>query len=184
MPLLNNNDQKNEIINGVIYDMSPSAGFSHMQVNGNIYTLIRNSLKSSVCAVSMENLDLYLSEDEYVIPDIMILCDRSHIKHGKYSGIPRFIVETLSPSTALKDRTVKKEKYAQLGVDEYWIVDSRGTSIEIYYLKETKYELVNALILDNDPESPHYNAETLLTLRAFPSVSMKLQDIFEGIENS
>ena len=39
----------------------------------------------------------------------VILCDRKHLKGGSYTGTPRFIVETLSPATALRDKTVKNE---------------------------------------------------------------------------
>ena len=62
--------------------------------------------------VKTENLDYkYHPEitDDYVIPDVMIVCDRKHLKGGSYTGTPRFIVETLSPATALKDKTVKRE---------------------------------------------------------------------------
>ncbi len=38
---------------------------------------------------------------------------------NKYKGVPRFIAETLSPRTALRDRTIKLKKYANLGVNEY-----------------------------------------------------------------
>ena len=49
--------RKDEKIDGVIYDMSPSPGYRHCIINGNIYTIIRQGLKSSICLVSMENLD-------------------------------------------------------------------------------------------------------------------------------
>lgn len=49
----------------------------HSQINGNIYFALVKQLKNSICAVFIENLDLYLSDDEYVIPDIMLICDRN-----------------------------------------------------------------------------------------------------------
>ncbi len=181
MPLLNDDYKKVEKIGGVIYNMSPSGGFSHGQVNVNIIHSMRKQLKGSICAVSMENLDLYLSDDEYVTPDVMLICDRNQVKKDKYRGVPRFIVETLSPSTAFKDRTIKKEAYERLGVDEYWIVEPKAKSVEVYYLQEDGYELVNSLILEEDEEDSDYNAKTVLTLRAMPSISMTLEEIFETI---
>ena len=62
MLLLNDDDMKTEKIDGVIYNMSPSGGFMHSQINGNIYHALRSQLKNSVCSVSMENLDLYVSD--------------------------------------------------------------------------------------------------------------------------
>ena len=181
MPLVND-DIRTEKIDGVIYNMSPSGGFMHSQINGNIYHSLRQQLKNSVCVVSIENLDLYLSSDEYVIPDIMLICDRSQIQKDKYRGVPRFIVETLSPATAFKDKTTKKEKYAQIGVDEYWIVSPKERSVEIYYLENGYYKLVKMYILEDDETDEHYNADIMINLRAMPNISVQLKEIFENIE--
>ena len=63
---------------------------------------------------------------------IVIVILFEHLKGGAYSGVPKLIVETLSPSTAKKDRSEKMEIYEAAGVEEYWIVSPRG-SVEIYY---------------------------------------------------
>ena len=177
MPLLKDDYVKTEKINGIIYNMSPSGSYFHGQINGNIYFSLRNQLKNSICAVSMENLDLYLSEDEYVIPDVMLICDRKQIKKNGYHGVPRLIVETLSPATALKDRTVKKDKYAQIGVDEYWIISPIERALEIYYLKDGKYVLEESYVVDDDEKSEYYNLKQEITLRKFP-ITMTLEEIF------
>ena len=109
MPLLKDDYTRKEKINGTIYNMSSSGGFMHSQINGNLYHEIRQRLKNSICVVSVENLDLYLSDDEYVIPDVMIICDRNQIKKDKYRGVPKFVAETLSPATSFKDKTIKKK---------------------------------------------------------------------------
>lgn len=170
---------KTEKINGVIFNMSPSAGFMHSQINGNIYHAIRRQIKGSICVVSMENLDLYLSDDEYLIPDIMLICDRQSIKNDKYKGVPRFVVETLSPRTALRDRTIKPEKYAELGVDEYWIVSPKERSVEIYYLEGDRYQLKDSYILEEDEKDENYNAGKILSLRAMPAITIALAEIFD-----
>lgn len=41
-------------------------------------------------------------------PDIMVICDRKHLKGGSYSGVSQFIVETLSLFTAKRDKTERK----------------------------------------------------------------------------
>ena len=40
----------------------------------------------------------------------MIICDRKYLKGSFYSGVPKMIVEILSPSTAKRDRTEKSDK--------------------------------------------------------------------------
>lgn len=176
--------KKDEKINGVIFDTSPSPSFSHGIVNSNIHTIIKQGLKSSICLVSMGNLDFkYHPEenDDYLCPDVMIICDRKYLKGGSYSGVPKFIVETLSPSTAKRDKTEKKDIYEKAGVEEYWIVSPRG-SVEIYYLENGRYFLEQSYMLQEDKEEEDYNADTEICLKAFPHIKMTLGEIFEGVD--
>ncbi len=176
--------KKDEKINGVVYDMSPSPGYGHFMVNGNLYTIIKQGLKGSICLVSMDNFDFQYHpdvNDDYVCPDIMIICDRKHLKGGAYSGTPKFIAETLSHSTAKKDKTEKKDIYEQAGVEEYWIVSPLG-SVEIYYLQDGRYVLEQNYMLQDDREEEDYNADTEICLKAFPNIKMTLGEIFEGID--
>lgn len=176
--------KKDEKIDGVIYDMSPAPGYSHFVINGNLYTIIKQGLKGSICIVSIENLDFKYHpdvNDDYLCPDIMIICDRKKLKGGAYSGIPKFIVEVLSHSTAKRDRTTKKDIYENAGVEEYWIVSPKG-SIEIYYLQNGKYVLEQNYLFQDNKEEEDYNAETEICLRGFPHVKMTLGDIFDGVE--
>lgn len=176
--------RKDEKINGVIYNMSPAPGYKHGIINGNIYRIVGNGLRNSLCLVFMENLDFKYHPDEnddYLCPDIMLICDRKHLKGGAYSGVPKFIVETLSPSTAKRDKTEKKDIYEKAGVEEYWIVSPQGM-LEIYYLENGKYVLEESYMLQNDKEDEHYNAETEIVLRGFPHIKMMLGEIFEGVE--
>ena len=176
--------KKDEKINGVIYNMSPSPSYTHGIINSNIHTIIKQGLKGSLCLVSIENLDFKYHPDEnddYLCPDIMVICDRKHLKGGTYSGVPKFIAETLSHSTAKRDRTEKKDIYEKSGVEEYWIVSPQG-SVEIYYLQDGKYILEQNYMLQSDKEDDEYNADTEICLRAFPNIKMTLGDIFEGID--
>ena len=176
---------RDEKINGIVYDMSPTPGYRHGIINGNIYTIIKQGLKNSICLVTIENLNFKYHpdvNDDYLCPDIMVICDRKHLKGGSYSGLPRFIAETLSPSTAKKDRTEKMDIYETAGVEEYWIVSPQGRSVEIYYLENGKYILKESYMLQDDQEEAHYNADTEICLRAFPHIKMRLDEIFEGMD--
>ncbi|MDO5798799.1 MAG: Uma2 family endonuclease [Eubacteriales bacterium] len=185
MPLFKEEYTKEEKINGVIYAMSQSPNYQHGIVDGNIYSIIKAGLKGSLCLAFMENLDYKYHAQEsndYVIPDIMIICDRKHLKGGSYTGTPRFIVETLSPATALRDMTVKKEIYQAAGVEEYWIISPKERAVQIYYLENGKYDLKNSYILQDNPEEDHYNADTVVTLKDFSKISMTLAEMFENVE--
>ena len=84
----------------------------------------------------MPPVDVILSKRDTRQPDIlMIHRSRKHIieKHA-IVGPPDLVIEILSPSTAKKDRTKKKDGYARFGVPEYWIVDPYHLTIEQYML--------------------------------------------------
>lgn len=184
MALASDEHWRDEKINGVIYDMSPTPSFQHGITNNNINTVIKAGLKDSLCLVFMENLDFKYHpdvNDDYLCPNIMIVCDRKHLKGGSYSGVPKFIAETLSHSTAKRDRTEKKDIYEQAGVEEYWIVSPQG-SVEIYYLQDGKYVLEQIYMLQDDEEDEDYNADTEISLKAFPYIKMTLGEIFEGLD--
>lgn len=177
--------RKTERINGKIYAMA-SPNVHHGDLNLRVTNIIYNSLKGSPSKVYMANLDLvyhpfHKSEkkrDDYLTPDIMIVCDKEKIAGGQYYGVPKFIVETFSPSTAKKDRTIKMKIYESLGVAEYWLANPKGT-LEIYYLKSGKYKLHQSLAICDDKKDADYNANLAITLRCFPKVKMVLGDIFE-----
>jgi len=184
MGLTEMSHRKDEKIDGVIYDMSPTPGFRHGIINSNIHAILKHGLKNSLCLVFMENLDFKYHpdiNDDYLCPDIMIVCDRKYLKGSFYSGIPKMIVETLSPSTAKRDRTEKKDIYEQVGVEEYWLVSPQGF-VEIYYLESGKYILEQNYMLQSDKEEEDYNAEQEITLKVFPHIKMTLGEIFEGLE--
>lgn len=185
MAMFSEDHRKEEKINGTIYDMSPSLNYRHGIVNGNIYSKIRAGLKGSLCLAFMENLDYkYQSEksDDYVIPDVMIICDRKNLKGGSYVGVPKFIVETLSPATAMRDLTLKKDIYESAGVSEYWIISPRERAVQIYYLEHGHYILRYSYILEDDESDAHYNLDTRISLREFPNITMTLGEVFEAIE--
>ncbi len=133
-------EPREELLNGKIVMMS-SPSVNHNRVAGNIYHIFRNYLKTKSCEAFSDGVDVYLTEDDRVIPDAMIVCNKDIIKPDGIHGAPDLIVEVLSPSTAKNDKGYKKDLYEEAGVKEYWIVDPNMRSIEAYLLSNGKYIL-------------------------------------------
>jgi Uma2 family endonuclease len=51
-------------------------------------------------------------------------------------------VESLSSSNWLYDRREKMQAYQEAGVAEYWIVDPRALTIDVYVLEQAVYVLM------------------------------------------
>lgn len=130
-----------EKLNGQIFLMSLRPSVNHNRAAGNIYHIFRNYLKGKPCEAFGGGVDVFITEEDTVIPDAMIICSKDIIKPDGIHGTPDLIVEVLSPSTAKNDRGCKKDLYERTGVKEYWIADPMMRSIEAYILSDGKYTL-------------------------------------------
>ena len=139
-----------ELINGQEYMMARPS-FSHMRIEGNIFGAFDRYLRGKKCKAFFEP-NVRLSDKDQFIPDVVIVCNPEILNDPWIEGTPDLVVEILSPSTAKNDKFIKKAVYAKHGVKEYWIVDPRGKSIEVYHLKETGYELDNVYFLYSEKQ--------------------------------
>lgn len=71
---------------------------------------------------------------EGVQPDILFVSSEriEIIQEDWLRGAPDLVIEILSPSTAARDRTIKRKLYARQGVTEYWIVDPASRTVEVW----------------------------------------------------
>lgn len=183
-----NDEIKTELLNGKIISMSPRPTVNHNIAAGNIYRLFSDFLDDKPCTTFSYGVDIYLSENDRVIPDIMIICNKDLIKHDGIYGTPDLIAEVLSPSTAKNDKGYKKNLYEKTGVKEYWIVDTANKSIEVYLLKENKYILDNVysiypnyLIEKMTEEEKERHIMTHFKTSLFTDFNISIEKVFKGM---
>lgn len=176
-----------ELIDGEIVAMSPRPVFNHSRIAGQIYKLFDSYLKGKKCTAIPDGFDLYLSEKDRFIPDMMVVCDREKIKNSGVYGAPDLVVEVLSPSTTKRDRGNKMRTYERCGVREYWIVSPKEKTIEQYVLQEGAFVLHNTYSVYQDYElqkmTPEEKAAALAPLKCwlFDDLEINLEDIFNGL---
>lgn len=145
-------DIRCELIDGVIYDMSPAPVIAHQNVSGELHFRLRKEFERSPkcggggeggdCRVFMAPIDVVLFPDSVVQPDLIVVCDPAKLANGKHViGAPDLVVEILSPSTALKDKREKRRLYERAGVPEYLIIDPAEFYAEYYRLDNGVYAL-------------------------------------------
>lgn len=131
---------REEILAGKIYMMS-SPSVNHNRVASHIFNAFFNYLKGKSCEAFSDGTDVYLTDEDRVIPDVMIICNKDIIKKDGIHGAPDLVVEVLSPGTAKIDKGYKKDLYEMSGIKEYWIADPHMHTIETYLLSDGKYQL-------------------------------------------
>lgn len=186
--------RKREVIDGVVYMMSPRPRYEHVTVSGNIFFIFRQYLKGKTCRVFPDGLDLFLDEKNQFVPDVMIVCDKNKIKHNGVHGAPDLVVEVLSKTTAQNDKTKKKDAYERVGVKEYWLVDTWSKAVEVYLndnghfvLNHIYYYLTDEEIAENNalPEDDMNKIKKVdkeIKVSIFQDLVVKLEDVFEYIE--
>lgn len=177
-----------EIINGKTVMMSPSPAISHNTIVTNLAKIFGNYLEGKRCRNFSDGVDVHLDEKNTVIPDTMIICNKDIIKHDGIYGTPDLIVEILSPATARRDRREKKALYEKHGIKEYWIIDPVSKSIEVYLLKDAKYDLDNVYSIYPDWQwdklTEKEKAEAALSLKVslYTDFDIDIRDIFKNVD--
>lgn len=126
----------------VIYLPFPSV--EHQRVLLNIAAEFRNYFKGKSCE-AFALLDLWLINKEKslnvkVQPDIMVICDKTGLKENSYCGTPALIAEIISSSNESHDRIRKYITYMEFGIKEYWIINPKLKTVEIYTLAKGEYK--------------------------------------------
>lgn len=130
-----------ELIDGEAVAMAPSPIGPHQGLLTVILIDIGTALKQcgTPCYAYAE-LDYIIDEFNVFRPDIAITCQKvvDFIRTP-----PKFIVEILSPSTALKDTTIKFQTYQKEGVEYYMMVDYNLKKAKLYKLIDFEYKKID-----------------------------------------
>lgn len=176
-----------ELIGGEVVAMSPRPMYNHNHIAFNIAFMFRDYLRGKRCTVIPDGTDLYLTEEDRFVPDVMIVCDREKIQRNGVYGAPDLVVEVLSPSTAKNDRMHKKTVYGACGVREYWLVDPENRTIEQYLLQDGHLELNTVHVsysedmLKRMSEKERAEIITHFKCSLYDDFDIALDDIFSGL---
>lgn len=167
-----------EVLNGKIISMAPSPMPDHQEISMQLSIEIGSHLRGKICRACAAPIDVYLFEDSnnkwidenvrnWVIPDLIVVCDPNKIKRNKILGAPDLVIEIISSSSAKIDRIDKRLAYQKAGVKEYWIIDPANQIVEIYLLKNYSLELHNV-----------YNRKDSIQVQVLENLSIDLEVIF------
>lgn len=139
-----------EIIDGDLY-VSKTPDARHQYACLEIGSALSQWNRQTGAGVAFVAPGLVFASDEDVVPDVawvsrdrllLIMDDRGHFR-----AAPDLVVEVLSPGAenARRDRELKLKLYSRQGVREYWIVDWRLRTVEVYRRSDEVLQLVGTL---------------------------------------
>jgi Uma2 family endonuclease len=125
-----------EIVQGDLY-VTASPSPMHQRVSGRLERQLEGYFHGrSIGEVFHAPIDLILTDHDILVPDVLVVSDPNLISKRGIEGPPVLIVEILSPATRKQDRGMKARRYAELGVEHYWIVDPDQKRLECHRLAE------------------------------------------------
>ncbi len=172
-------NRRRELIDGFIHLMS-APNEIHARLSSAIIwslnTFVRK--RKGKCRVYHAPFDVRLplrglTDDDKIYnvvqPDLCVICDLSKLDGRGCIGAPDLIVEVLSPSTLKYDWNYKFNLYEKAGVKEYWIIDPKAQTINVFLLQENgEYDLGTV-----------YDYEQQVPVNIFKGLEINLKSLLE-----
>ena len=178
-------NDKYEYSEGEIFLMV-GASPEHNTIVSNILVLLSNYFKSIGQKLNFENLDcrvltstqkVAVQDKNYFYPDILIVCGKIESPDNDSNIIlnPKVLVEVLSPSTEIYDRTIKLFKYQQIpALKEYLIVHQSQQIVELYSRDSEGWRYYNFEFLKDSKEKCEILLKSI-------GCTLQFKDVYEKV---
>lgn len=160
-----------EIIQGALY-ATAAPNFDHQYTFGEIFATLRARVREHQLGIVISApFEVRLPGIARVVqPDVLFIASERVPRPGAtgFTGAPDLVVEVLSRATARTDKVVKFSAYERAGVHEYWLVDPRTRSVEVYSLSEEgTYEMTG-----------QYTSGETVTSTVLSDLTLPVDDLF------
>ena len=145
----------------------PAPTFGHQRIGFAIGEKLKRLVGGRRMAVSP--VDIPIDEFNVYQPDVVVFrTDVADKQRGLDVDVPLLVVEVLSPSTAARDRDVKRTRLLDAGVEEVWLIDPINRAIEVYDCE--RYRDIPRRV----------TASTSISSRALDGFALTPHDLFEA----
>lgn len=169
------NGKRYEYWNGELIQMA-GATLNHNRVVSNMYLTIRKAISGKGKGCDAFILDVLLGIKNlhtYFLPDLVFTCDENDLKEDRIIFNPNLIVEVLSDSTELYDRTKKWEIYHRIPSLRYYLLVSQNEYHIDMYHRANEQSLFSFQAFDG--------TESIILFKDL-EFEICLREIYEGIQ--
>src|SRR6476469_6567988 len=131
LKLLPSDGLRYELIDGILI-VSPAPALRHQRAIRRLCRIFEDNCPDDH-EVFFAPLDWQPDGRTSLEPDLLVVA-KDRLGEANITENPALVVEVLSPSTSRFDRVLKFSRYAEAGIPQYWIVDPRTPSVEVFGL--------------------------------------------------
>ena len=175
LELLPDDGSRYEIIDGELY-VAKQPDWQHQLVCGKVLFFLESWSNQTQLGVPIITPGIIFADDANVVPDVIWISQErlktALHKDGKLHNAPELVVEVLSPGAEneRRDREVKLKLYSRRNVKEYWVVNWRERTLEIYRREDAVLTLEKTLEETDVLQSP-----------LLPGFSCKVSQLFTSL---
>ena len=164
--LLPDDGKRYEVLDGRVV-VSPAAGSDHQGIQFMLAHFLCVAIELRRRGRAFTDIDCHLLAHDIVRPDLVVVLQaHTHrIIQTHIVGTPDLAIEILSPRTAARDRTTKKQRYEAAGLPELWLVDG-------------KQRVVEQFVHDGKRFGPAIVRSTKIRLAILPTVEIPLRNVW------
>jgi Uma2 family endonuclease len=163
-----------ELENGVLLEMARPRG-RHQKIITRLLLGLLPFIEKNKLGEIWPEVEVDLTPTHTYVPDVSYLSTNNLPRFANdlaIQGPPDLVVEVLSPSTAVHDKSRKLITYQKSGVPWYWLIDEELLIIE--YKNTPEGYLLTQIIAPPDPFSP----------QLFPGLTVNLAELMGELEKN
>lgn len=148
---------RHEYANGLLYEMN-GASRQHVRIVVNVTSGLLVQLRGGICEPYANDMRVWVPRRRtYNYPDIVVVCGEAKFLDNEFDTLlnPLLVIEVLSPSTEIRDRTEKFRDYRTLdSFAEYVLIAQDKQEIDHYVKRDglwTILEVGDVLELQSVP---------------------------------
>jgi Uma2 family endonuclease len=162
--------KRTEFLEGEIIEM-PTINSPHATALELTYNEIRNAFTKDFSVRSQSPIDL--SDDFEAVPDVFVIKGTARDFREKLPQTANLVIE-ISDTTLNYDRNRKASLYAKFGIQDYWILNLKKRTLEIY---RQPSEDENAFYGFDYEEKLTFSEREEISPLAMPDAKIKVADL-------
>lgn len=165
-----------ELLKGWLARMSAPSPV-HQRISGELFFQLRTYFQKGPCHLYAAPFDVRLPDsrksnaDETIFsvvqPDLCVICEPAKVDSRGCVGAPDWVIEILSPGNNKTEIQNKFRLYEEAGVQEYWVVFPSEQTVNVFDLKDEKYQL-----------RMMYSNEDAIPCGLFPELLVDMREVF------